>query len=76
MNNAFIIQQAKAFAKRLRTEAGENAGAQVDRAYQLALARPPSRFEREKAVEFIGSGPRGSTISARRVQLQRICVRQ
>jgi mono/diheme cytochrome c family protein len=59
MNNAFIIQEAKAFAKRLRAEAGEDAGAQVDRAYVLALARHPSRFEREKAVEFIGAGPRG-----------------
>ena len=59
MNNAFIIQQAKAFAKRLRTEAGGDAGAQVDRAYELALARQPSPFERSKAVEFIGGGPRG-----------------
>jgi hypothetical protein len=25
----------------------------------LALARPPSRFERDKGVEFIASGPRG-----------------
>ena len=59
MNNALIIQQAKAFAQRLRTDAGGDAGAQVDRAYQLALSRPPSPFERAKAVEFIAAGPRG-----------------
>jgi mono/diheme cytochrome c family protein len=59
MNNAFIIQQAKTFAQRLRTDAGADTGAQVDRAYELALARPPSPFERERAIEFIRSGSRG-----------------
>jgi hypothetical protein len=59
MNNAFIIQEAAAFAKRLRTDAGEDAGAQVDRAYQLALSRKPTEFERSKSVEFIRSGQRG-----------------
>jgi hypothetical protein len=59
MNNAFIIQEAKAFAARLRAEAGADVGKQVDRAYRLALARPPTEFERTKSIAFIGSGPRG-----------------
>jgi hypothetical protein len=59
MNNAFIIQEAKAFAARLRRDAGADVGKQVDRAYRLALARPPTDFERTKSIAFIGSGPRG-----------------
>jgi hypothetical protein len=59
MNNAFIIQQAKTFARRLRADAGEDPGAQVDRAYQLAFARLPSERERSKSIAFIAAGPRG-----------------
>jgi hypothetical protein len=59
MNNAFIIQQAKRLAVRLRAEAGSDTASQVDRAYRLALSRPPSEFERAKSVVFIESGPRG-----------------
>ena len=59
MNNAFVIQQAKYFAQRLEREAGQEAAAQVDRAYRLALGRPPAEMERAKAVEYIGSSPNG-----------------
>ncbi|MFN3322805.1 MAG: PSD1 and planctomycete cytochrome C domain-containing protein [Bryobacteraceae bacterium] len=59
MNNAFVMFQSQQFAERLRREAGENLADQVELAYRLALSRPPSRFERESAAEFIASGPRG-----------------
>jgi len=59
MNNNFVIAEAKYFAERLRREAGDDAWAQVERAYRLALGRMPTAFERAKSVKFIQSGPSG-----------------
>ena len=59
MNNNFVLTEAKYFAERLRREAGEDARAQVERAYRLALGRAPAAFERAKTAEFIRSGPNG-----------------
>jgi mono/diheme cytochrome c family protein len=59
MNNNFVITEARFFAERLRREAGEDVRAQVERAYQLALARAPQELERTKAVEFVRSSPHG-----------------
>jgi cytochrome c553 len=59
MNNNFVILESKIFTERLRREAGDDARAQVERAYRLALGRAPGEFERVKAVEFIRSSPNG-----------------
>jgi mono/diheme cytochrome c family protein len=59
MNNNFVISEARIFAERLRREAGADAKAQANRAYLLALGRPPSEFERGRAAEFIRSSPGG-----------------
>jgi mono/diheme cytochrome c family protein len=59
MNNNFVITEANHFAERLRREAGDDARAQVERAYRLALGRGPTAFERAKTVEFIQSSPNG-----------------
>jgi mono/diheme cytochrome c family protein len=59
MNNAFVIQQTRFFAQRLLDEAGADPAAQADRAYRLALARPPTAEEKAKAVEFIAGSPYG-----------------
>jgi mono/diheme cytochrome c family protein len=59
MNNAFVMRQAKFFAQRVMSEAGAGTADQVERAYQIALARPPSEFEKAKAVEFIQGSPYG-----------------
>jgi mono/diheme cytochrome c family protein len=56
MNNGFFLTHTKTFAARLRAEAGADPGAQVDRAFQLALARRPDAAERSRAVAFIGAG--------------------
>lgn len=61
MNNNFVILEAQKFAERLRTEAGADVTKQVERAYQLALARAPSDFERAKTVTFVQSTPNGLT---------------
>jgi mono/diheme cytochrome c family protein len=57
MNNNFILVQSRHFADRLKKEAGSDAGAQVDRAFLLALGRPATSFEKTKSVEFLKGGP-------------------
>ena len=42
-----------ALANRLRKEAGEDTGSQVDLAYQLLTGRPPTTIERELSIAFI-----------------------
>lgn len=59
MNNSWVQMQAKQFAQRLQREAGGDAAAQVERAYQLALARSPSPSERAHSIRFITSDPFG-----------------
>ena len=59
MNNAEVLLQAKYFAQRVAVEAGPDAGAQVNRAFELALGRAPTAAERAKAVEFVGTTPTG-----------------
>src|SRR5262249_14451160 len=53
LNGAFVQEQARHFAARLRREAGDEAAAQVRRAYELALCRPPRAEEVELAVQFL-----------------------
>jgi hypothetical protein len=59
MNNAEVLLQAKYFAQRLRIEAGIAPEAQVELAFELALARSPSPLEKEQAVAFVESSPYG-----------------
>lgn len=53
MNNGFVLLQSEKFAERIRREAGPEPAAQVDRAFRVALARPPDAAERQKAITFI-----------------------
>jgi hypothetical protein len=57
MNNNFVIAQANYFAERLKKEAGADQGAQVDRAFQLALNRAPSAAERARSIAYIKANP-------------------
>ena len=59
MNNSFVMMEAKFLAERLRREAGDNASAQVDRAFQLAFSRRPTQSEVERSTLFIQSGATG-----------------
>jgi hypothetical protein len=52
LNGAFIAGQAERFAARLRQEAGSETERQVERAFLLALNRPPSPREAEAAVKL------------------------
>ena len=53
MNNAFILEQAEAFAARLLREAGADPKAQVVRAWDLAFAAEPTAEEVAGALSFL-----------------------
>jgi hypothetical protein len=47
LNSAVASQAARSFAQRVKREAGEEAARQVERAFELALQRPPDEAEAE-----------------------------
>ena len=51
-NGDFVNRQARYFAERVAHEVGENADKQIERAYRLALCRPPSAKERQALRRF------------------------
>ncbi|MBM3739647.1 MAG: DUF1553 domain-containing protein, partial [Acidobacteria bacterium] len=60
MNNSMVRLHAGQFADRLRREAPGDASKQVDRAFELALARGPTASERDRALTFVqASSPTG-----------------
>jgi len=56
-NGAFIQGQARHLAARLREEAGPRPDAQIDLAWRLALARPPSPSELAAMRKFLIAEP-------------------
>ena len=61
-NGDFVNEQARHLAARLRREAGEAAGKQIELAWRLALCRPPRESETLAMQEFL----RRETEAARR----------
>jgi hypothetical protein len=53
LNGAFANEQARLLAARLRREAGDGPAAQVRRAFELALCRPPRDEELKASVAFL-----------------------
>jgi hypothetical protein len=53
LNSSFIMQQAGYFAERLRREAGDEAKAQITRAFAQAFERKPSREESSAGLNLI-----------------------
>jgi hypothetical protein len=51
MNNAMVEDQAELFAARVSKEAGDEPEKQIERAYWIALGRPPSREEAAAGLE-------------------------
>ncbi len=47
MNNAFVLRQAEAFARRVEHEAGKEVRHRIERAFELSLGRAPEPRERE-----------------------------
>jgi hypothetical protein len=61
MNNGMVLTQSKMFAERVARDAGPDVGQQVDRAFRLALARPPDAVERQRSIAFVKASPDGLT---------------
>jgi cytochrome c553 len=59
MNNEFVLQQARFFAERTAKEAGNDKRAQVIRAFEIALNRPPNAKEIEWSLSFLKSQAEG-----------------
>jgi hypothetical protein len=55
LNSDLINEEAKAFAQRLKKEAGADAGKQVGLALRLALSREPAADEVERGVKFMAA---------------------
>jgi hypothetical protein len=53
MNDGMIANLAQSFAARVRTEAGSDLEKQIERAYWIALSRPPSEQERKVSLEIV-----------------------
>jgi hypothetical protein len=53
LNNRRAFRQAQEFAARLVRESGDNPAAWVDRAWCVALGRPPSAEEKNDALELL-----------------------
>jgi len=53
LNDEFMQRQAAAFSERLRKEAGGNLQKQIQRGYELAFNRAPSKSELRLAVDFL-----------------------
>lgn len=56
LNAPLVWDLSEHFAKRLIDEVGEKPDAQLERAYQLAFARPPLPEEREIGLSLLNSG--------------------
>ena len=55
LNDPFVRMRADELAKRVQTDAGENADAQIRRAFQLCLSRDPAPDELAAARDFVAS---------------------
>ncbi|MCA9196677.1 MAG: DUF1553 domain-containing protein, partial [Planctomycetales bacterium] len=54
-NSDFTQQQSRAFASRLRRDAGDDTERQISLAWRLALCREPTMTERIKVREFLAT---------------------
>jgi len=55
LNNELIVDEADAFAQRIRGQAGADLGAQIRAAWQAAFAEEPTAAQRADAQEFLAA---------------------
>jgi mono/diheme cytochrome c family protein len=55
LNDPFVRARARDFAARVLGEVGPDPGRQVERAFRLALARPPTERERRDGLALLGA---------------------
>ncbi len=53
MNDPLVLEWSRALAARVLNDGGLSLDQQVDRAYRLALSRPPNTSEREAVLDFL-----------------------
>ena len=85
LNGDFMNRQARHFAQRLETEAGPDAGKQIEHAYLLALCRPVTSHEKtnlltflereakQRLIEYSDVASAANQAKARREALQQMC---
>jgi len=66
LNNPFVVRQAQHFAERLQEDEPSAVAARVERAYRIALSRPPTGDEAAIALELV---ERGSLLDLTHVML-------
>ncbi|QEL15998.1 DUF1549 and DUF1553 domain-containing protein [Limnoglobus roseus] len=57
LNDTIVLDFAKTFAARLQKDAGDDQAKIVDRAFRLALSRPPTADERDRTTKFLAAHP-------------------
>jgi hypothetical protein len=75
-NGEFVNSQAGFFADRLIREVGNDPVLQINRAFRLALSRPPSASEQQSLTTFLSeeaSRQGGGTTESRRAALIQVC---
>lgn len=55
INSPFMLNQARAFAARLQSEAGDDAGARIVLAFRLAFGRVPTDDELQLGLAFVSA---------------------
>ncbi len=65
LNNEMIQQLAGFFAERVKKEAGSDPQKQIERAYWIALSRPPSEEERRTCLEVLNQLGQSASVSAK-----------
>jgi len=65
-NGAFVGEEVKRFAERVKKESQSDVGQQLERAFRIALARPPSEEEKEQLMAFL-EGADGGIVGVCRV---------
>ena len=53
MNNGLVLRMSEYFAQRVRDEVGDDRVAQINRAWQLAIARGPNESERRLSEQLV-----------------------
>ena len=66
LNNPFVLSQAQLFADRVSSEADDDPASQVDLAYRIALARPPTADRDRRSAPSLIAQPVARRIHARR----------
>ena len=83
MNGEFVQQQAGHFAERLQREAGQDPRIQIEKAFALALCRPPRPAEVQRSIDFLmtqqkqveaDARPGRGGADARRQALEAFCL--